>query len=200
LKKDGVAISQKKAKKKISKYFNGKTYEEIAKTEKGKTRRQRQSKWRIGLTHEQIMGKEKALKFKEVMSGSGNPSWRGGTSKRPNKGYRGENWKVITKDILERDNYKCQHCNKEVIGHGASIHHIIPLIIFIVKHNFNIEDALKEANEYHNLVTVCRSCHQVEERKWDIIIKEKYFGQYRAKPSEKKERVETIYPTPLFSG
>lgn len=71
-------------------------------------------------------------------------------------------WDDIRQDALARDNYECQSCgvsNEEYVarhGVGLDVHHITPLSEF--------DDPLPdEANDLENLVSLCRSCHRMEE-------------------------------------
>lgn len=59
----------------------------------------------------------------------------------------GDDWGAIRNLVLCRDEYKCQHCEKEGKLH---IHHIIPFMI-----SFN--------NSLNNLITLCPSCHSKED-------------------------------------
>jgi len=80
------------------------------------------------------------------MKGSGNPNWKGGPIKY-NYIRRGFGWRRIRKAILERDNYTCQRCGAK---NNLTVHHILPYREF-------------KNNEERNLVTLCRSCHQIIE-------------------------------------
>lgn len=85
-----------------------------------------------------------------MWSGSNSPVWKGG------KPEYGTNWNYMRKNILKRDNYSCQLCNKtedehlEELGVGLSVHHINPI------RNFENPN---DANSNTNLITLCHSCH-----------------------------------------
>jgi hypothetical protein len=59
-------------------------------------------------------------------------------------------WKALSKHILERDNYHCLRCSKEVNKYSYNCHHKIP---YEVSGN----------NSDDNLRTLCVSCHIIEE-------------------------------------
>lgn len=77
-----------------------------------------------------------------------NHKWyRGGSD--PN---RGSEWRKISEAIRRRDSFTCQWCNtpESELGEKLSVDHIIPWREF---------DDKAEANDYKNLVSLCRSCH-----------------------------------------
>jgi len=74
------------------------------------------------------------------------PGWRGGITP-----YYGENWKQQSRAARKRDRYICQDCGRYQWCPGLDVHHIIPLREF--------GSDWKTANQLHNLVTLCKSCH-----------------------------------------
>lgn len=72
----------------------------------------------------------------------------------------GANWPQKRREVLERDEFKCQNCgmndevHQERRGHSLHIHHITPLREF---------DGPEEANRLENLVALCASCHNKTE-------------------------------------
>jgi 5-methylcytosine-specific restriction protein A len=73
---------------------------------------------------------------------------RGTTTQR---GY-GADWVAMQALAMRRDNYTCQHCLKRGIVKTADIvHHIIAI---------EVDQALRL--EFSNLVSICHSCHAVE--------------------------------------
>lgn len=60
-------------------------------------------------------------------------------------------WRLLRDKILQRDNYKCKKCGNK---NQLEIHHIVPYEI------------IKNHSE-KNLITLCKSCHTKEERKWN---------------------------------
>jgi len=109
-----------------------------------------------GKTWEEIYGVEKAKEMLSKVKGKHNspetefkngelhPDWIGGTEH-----YRGEDWDIQKQKVLERDNFECQRCKSK---DALCVHHIIPW-------------RESENNEIDNLVTLCRRCHIVIERK-----------------------------------
>jgi len=86
---------------------------------------------------------------KSVNAGEKNASWCGGVSKtRPC--YRGDTWKKDRLEILERDQFVCRKCGKEV---DLDVHHIIPYRI-------------SKDNRPENLISLCSSCHIKLDRKY----------------------------------
>jgi 5-methylcytosine-specific restriction endonuclease McrA len=61
--------------------------------------------------------------------------------------YHGENWLIIRKSVLQRDNFTCQKCGSkdELVAH-----HLIPY-------------RLGGSDDLENLITLCRKCHGREE-------------------------------------
>lgn len=57
-------------------------------------------------------------------------------------------WGTIAKRILERDNYTCKICGRQIrVGVRVEVHHIKP---WTISHD----------NSDANLITVCRDCHR----------------------------------------
>jgi len=71
---------------------------------------------------------------------------------------RGENWLKVRRAVYERDNNTCQICGRtqEEVGKKLSVHHIKPYRLF---------GNYEEANNLENLITLCQSCHMIEEYK-----------------------------------
>lgn len=61
------------------------------------------------------------------------------------KRIRGYEWQLIKRRILERDNYRCQHCGR--VGGNLQVDHIIPL-------------EQGGSNDDINLQVLCSECHQ----------------------------------------
>ncbi|RZN62187.1 MAG: hypothetical protein EF811_03460 [Methanonatronarchaeia archaeon] len=79
----------------------------------------------------------------EAMSGEGNHQWRGGASFEP---YGTEFNEELKEQIRERDEYCCVLCGGSSDGRELSVHHI---------------DRDKTNNSMSNLISLCRSCHQL---------------------------------------
>jgi len=63
--------------------------------------------------------------------------------------YKKKEWKIKRATILQRDNYLCQHCLKEMIFTPADlVHHIIDIKVDWSK---RLED--------ENLISLCVGCH-----------------------------------------
>lgn len=86
-------------------------------------------------------------------TGINNPAWRGGYGK-----YYGQNWKYQQERARQRDSHTCQSCGdtEEKLGRNLDVHH---------KKQFSLCFDYLEANQLENLVSLCRKCHRVAERK-----------------------------------
>jgi len=60
------------------------------------------------------------------------------------------------KEILKRDNYTCQECNKYG-GHDLEVHHIVP---FAINKNLRLEST--------NGITLCKKCHSKTKTKENL--------------------------------
>lgn len=63
----------------------------------------------------------------------------------------GPNWDVQRARARARDGYRCTVCDLPEQGQAHQVHHKIPFRAF---------SSWREANELHNLVTVCPACHR----------------------------------------
>jgi hypothetical protein len=103
-----------------------------------------------------IRPKEVCDRISIAFTGEKHPMWKGGISKT-----RGDDWDIMRKKALKRDNYKCQFCGKT---RKVVVHHIV---------GYNVS----EDNSLDNLITLCVSCHvklewilvKVERSKQDIV-------------------------------
>ena len=77
---------------------------------------------------------------KNKNGGDKNPNWLGGKSQEKYTPM----WRLISKNIRERDNYICQVCLKKEDGKAFDVHHI---------------DYNKQNIQSENLITLCRKCH-----------------------------------------
>lgn len=100
-------------------------------------------------------------KISFAFSGSRHPNWQGGSHYMAS---RGNGWKKLRKQILERDDYKCVKCgmtemqSNEVYSCGLHINHIKPF------HQFGGKTKL--ANRHSNLESLCTSCHTKTDWLW----------------------------------
>lgn len=78
------------------------------------------------------------------------PKYRGS----PHNHRYGKNWYSTRRAILKRDSNTCQICG--VSAPRLHIHH---------KRPFRLFDNPTQANQHDNLITLCASCHRVEESK-----------------------------------
>lgn len=91
-----------------------------------------------------------------IGDGANNPNWKGGC-----RSYRGPGYGRQRPKVLERDNYTCQRCGlkQEEIDRELDVHHIIPY-------------KLGGTNDLSNLISLCRSCHNIlepnKEKKWQF--------------------------------
>lgn len=83
------------------------------------------------------------IRRKQLLSGSGNPRWTGGTVR-----YRGEDWKEARERALERDGWACRRCGEQ--EKRISVHHIVPWRV-------------RQDNSLKNLISLCDTCHPREE-------------------------------------
>jgi len=104
-----------------------------------------------------------------------------------NKALYPENWvDTIRPDILKRDGYKCKHCgikhrsyvlvdsnaNRTLIdkdehieykGYGANTYRIFLQVAHL--------DCNKSNCDYANLVALCPTCHNMQDREWKRAIR-----------------------------
>lgn len=86
------------------------------------------------------------------------PNWQGGITPELQKRINRRSWIETRKKVYERDNWTCQvcgkHCHKDI-----QCHHIVPY-----RHT--------QDDDMENLITLCKSCHWKEERKYYNNFKE----------------------------
>ncbi len=66
----------------------------------------------------------------------------------------GPNWPDQRNLARARDGYRCQMCGRPEPGREHDVHHKMPFRTFA---------SYRQANQLHNLVTLCRTCHQKAE-------------------------------------
>ena len=71
------------------------------------------------------------------------------------KFYKSAAWIRKRKDIVDRDNNECQRC--KALGF-ATVGQLTPLD---VHHKIHLEDSWELRLEDENLITLCRSCHNI---------------------------------------
>lgn len=93
-------------------------------------------------------------------SGEDSAQWKGGSVR-----YYGENWHEQRKKALERDEYTCQSCGKDMSEgvRDPDVHHIKRLGYY--KEKYNEPKWWELGNRLENLVCLCRTCHN----KWEGI-------------------------------
>lgn len=99
---------------------------------------------------------------KNTPKGEEHYNWKGGITKIKKKVYDSSRYKKWRKEILQRDNYTCQACNKRSCY--LEVHHIKPRYIIFKENNIkNLRDALncKELWDKDNAITLCRKCHNL---------------------------------------
>lgn len=106
--------------------------------------------WHIGKSCSTETKKKLSIAFR----GDKNPAWRGGKIK-----YRGWDFIVTRKQILERDNNRCQIC----FVYAKDVHHLIPYRI-------------TKDNSFFNLLTLCNKHHKYMDNEFDKKY-QKYGGQ-----------------------
>ena len=91
----------------------------------------------------------------ENRRGKNNPNWTGGTAEPD---AYGPNWERQKRKAKRRDSHTCQICGYKSGGmRYLDVHHIIPVKEF----NGN----WRKANALSNLVSLCRKCHILVEKK-----------------------------------
>jgi DEAD/DEAH box helicase domain-containing protein len=63
----------------------------------------------------------------------------------------GQNWEALRSSVRARDGYRCQVCGAPEVSRSHDVHHKVPF------RSFNNPE---QANQLHNLVTLCPSCHR----------------------------------------
>ena len=94
------------------------------------------------------------------IAGPDHPRWRGGDL----IGYRGPNWQRQSAKARRRDGFRCRRCGKtqDENGRKLDVHHLRSFRSFNYIPGEN--ETYREANRLSNLVSLCKSCHQVAER------------------------------------
>jgi hypothetical protein len=79
-------------------------------------------------------------------------NWNGGVSSETKKRIGTYSWNITRKKVYARDNWTCQVCGKHC-SNDIQCHHIVPYRI-------------TQDNSESNLITLCKSCHLKEEKKY----------------------------------
>ncbi|MFP9060999.1 HNH endonuclease [Natrialbaceae archaeon A-chndr2] len=68
----------------------------------------------------------------------------------------GRKWWTIRRQVLERDDYRCQRCgrSRDDIGRNPDVHHLVPVRSF---------DDTEDAHTLANVIALCRRCHRLAE-------------------------------------
>jgi len=76
----------------------------------------------------------------------------------------GDNWKSQRELARKRDNFKCRSCgSKEAdLDRQLDVHHIRPLSEFYSETDDEMD--YESANQLHNLISLCRTCHMKYEK------------------------------------
>jgi len=83
-------------------------------------------------------------------TGKANPNWNGGHSPERQSKYARSAWKELAKDVLKRDDYKCQDCGAKHTGKSK-----------LVVHHIKAWSRFPELRfELTNLQTLCAKCHK----------------------------------------
>ena len=86
------------------------------------------------------------------------------------KFYNSWTWRKKRLEIIERDNFECQHCKREgrVTVGTLYVHHI--------KH---LKQYPKLGMEDENLITLCHHHHELEHPEKNVYKKVKFFNEER---------------------
>lgn len=90
-----------------------------------------------------------------------NPFWKGGITPLRVRISQLPQYIIWRKQIFERDNFTCQHCNQ--FGGELQVHHVKPLSKIIHEHHIKtVIDALNcsELWDLNNGLTLCLDCHK----------------------------------------
>lgn len=79
--------------------------------------------------------------------------------------YYGRNWNKQRREVLQRDQYRCQSCGKNAseLYREPDVHHIKPIEWF--KENYDEPEWYEKGNQTSNLVVFCPPCH----REWEGV-------------------------------
>lgn len=92
--------------------------------------------------------------------GEENSNWLGGHAE-----YYGPNWDEQRRRAMNRDDYTCQYCGKDMSGDGRDpdVHHLRRLKWY--QDRYDAPEWWKKGNRLENLVCACRPCHN----RWEGI-------------------------------
>lgn len=76
--------------------------------------------------------------------------------KRRRKFYKSTAWIKKRKEIVERDNNECQRCKSLGL---ATVGQVAALDVHHINH---LEDSWEQRLDDDNLITLCRSCHNLQ--------------------------------------
>ena len=80
--------------------------------------------------------------------------WKGGSVR-----HYGDNWQEQRRRAMDRDNYTCQYCGKDMSGDGRDpdVHHLRRLKWY--QDRYDAPEWWEKGNRLKNLVCACRPCH-----------------------------------------
>ena len=94
---------------------------------------------------------KKRPEHSKIMSGSGNPNWKGGESKNYRNGYYSTEYKKWREAVFKRDGYTCQDCG---------IHGGLGYAVYLTAHHIKSFTKFPELRfEVSNGRTLCENCH-----------------------------------------
>ena len=102
-----------------------------------------------------IFSEEHRRKISKKKRGENHHNWKGGISSETSRRVVSREWRKLAKRIRERDENTCQVCGYEGGNKKLCVHHLRPYRIY------------KDDSE-SNLLTVCRSCHQKLDMKFNV--------------------------------
>jgi hypothetical protein len=120
---------------------------------------------------------ERKEKISAALKGELHHNWKGGRKWLNDASFRGRGWKGIAERARARDGFECKRCgmtqaeNISRSGRALDVHHIVPF------HNWPNSTM---ANKMSNLISLCASCHKIEEANVPEVQMTLMFSDHRS--------------------
>jgi hypothetical protein len=101
----------------------------------------------------------------KFLIGNKSPNWKGGITPLTQKIRLSEKYKQWMSDILQRDKWTCQTCQKR--GVRLEVHHIKTFIDILTENSVKTFDEAMKCRELwliDNGVTLCKECHNLTKK------------------------------------